>query len=218
MASTATWDVDDAFQLVTRSASFRDLSREQFENVLDMLDGRYPSDRFADLRPRIVWDRTESTIEGRKGSRSLVVTNAGTIPDRGLYGVHLPDGRRVGELDEEMVHEARNGQVFLLGATAWRIQEITRDRVIVVPAPGAPGAIPFWRGVGIGRPAELGEALGRFSREAVEAIETRCWASTSSGLEGTTVSSISPPFIRSATTAASSRSPRNLGKIRPLEV
>ncbi|MFM8520257.1 MAG: helicase-related protein, partial [Solirubrobacterales bacterium] len=169
MASTATWDVDDAFQLVTRSASFRDLSREQFENVLDMLDGRYPSDRFADLRPRIVWDRTESTIEGRKGSRSLVVTNAGTIPDRGLYGVHLPDGRRVGELDEEMVHEARNGQVFLLGATAWRIQEITRDRVIVVPAPGAPGAIPFWRGEGIGRPAELGEAIGRFSREAVEA-------------------------------------------------
>ena len=169
MASTATWDVDEAFDLVTRSASFRDLSREQFENVLDMLDGRYPSDRFADLRPRIVWDRTEGTIEGRKGSRSLVVTNAGTIPDRGLYGVHLPDGRRVGELDEEMVHEARNGQVFLLGATAWRIQEITRDRVIVVPAPGAPGAIPFWRGEGIGRPAELGEAIGRFSREAVEA-------------------------------------------------
>ena len=169
MASTATWDVDEAFALVTRSASFRDLSREQFENVLDMLDGRYPSDRFADLRPRIVWDRTEGTIEGRKGSRSLVVTNAGTIPDRGLYGVHLPDGRRVGELDEEMVHEARNGQVFLLGATAWRIQEITRDRVIVVPAPGAPGAIPFWRGEGIGRPAELGEAIGRFSREAVEA-------------------------------------------------
>ena len=169
MASTATWDVDDAFGLVTRSAPFRDLSREQFENVLDMLDGRYPSDRFADLRPRIVWDRTEGTIEGRKGSRSLVVTNAGTIPDRGLYGVHLPDGRRVGELDEEMVHEARNGQVFLLGATAWRIQEITRDRVIVVPAPGAPGAIPFWRGEGIGRPAELGEAIGRFSREVVEA-------------------------------------------------
>jgi ATP-dependent Lhr-like helicase len=169
MAATATWDVDEAFDLVTRSASFSDLSREQFENVLDMLDGRYPSDRFADLRPRIVWDRTEGTIEGRKGSRSLVVTNAGTIPDRGLYGVHLPDGRRVGELDEEMVHEARNGQVFLLGATAWRIQEITRDRVIVVPAPGAPGAIPFWRGEGIGRPAELGEAIGRFSREAVEA-------------------------------------------------
>jgi ATP-dependent Lhr-like helicase len=169
MAATATWEVDDAFAVVTASAPFADLSREQFENVLDMLDGRYPSDRFSDLRPRIVWDRTEGTIEGRKGALSLVVTNAGTIPDRGLYGVHLPDGRRVGELDEEMVHEARSGQVFLLGASSWRIQEITRDRVIVIPAPGAPGAIPFWRGEGIGRPAELGKAIGAFSREAVNA-------------------------------------------------
>ncbi len=132
-----------------------------------MLDGRYPSDRFAELRPRIVWDRTEGTIHGRKGARSLVVTNAGTIPDRGLYSVNLPDGRRVGELDEEMVYEARPGQTFLLGATSWRIEEITRDRVIVVPAPGAPGAVPFWRGDGIGRPAELGRAIGEFSREAV---------------------------------------------------
>jgi ATP-dependent Lhr-like helicase len=167
MAALDEWEVDAVERIVTATQSFHDLSREQLENVLDMLDGRYPSDRFADLRPRIVWDRMEGTIHGRKGSRQLVVTNAGTIPDRGLYGVHLPDGRRVGELDEEMVYEARPGQVFLLGASSWRIEEITRDRVIVTPAPGAPGAVPFWRGDGIGRPAELGKAIGAFAREAV---------------------------------------------------
>ena len=132
-----------------------------------MLDGRYPSEKFAELRPRVAWDRTAGTVRGRKGARQLAVTNAGTIPDRGLYGVHLPDGRRVGELDEEMVYEARAGQTFLLGATTWRIEDITRDRVIVTPAPGVPGAVPFWRGDGIGRPAELGRAIGAFSREAV---------------------------------------------------
>jgi ATP-dependent Lhr-like helicase len=167
MAAMDEWEVDEVERLVTATESFHDLSREQLENVLDMLDGRYPSDRFAELRPRIVWDRTNGTIHGRKGARTLVVTNAGTIPDRGLYGVHLPDGRRVGELDEEMVYEARPGQTFLLGATTWRIEEITRDRVIVTPAPGAPGAVPFWKGDGIGRPAELGRAIGAFSREAV---------------------------------------------------
>ena len=167
MAALDEWDVDALERLVTASEPFHDLSREQLENVLDMLDGRYPSDRFADLRPRIVWDRTTGKVRGRKGSRQLVVTNAGTIPDRGLYGVHLPDGRRVGELDEEMVYEARPGQTFLLGATSWRIEEITRDRVIVTPAPGAPGAVPFWKGDGIGRPAELGRAIGAFAREAV---------------------------------------------------
>ena len=167
MAALDEWEVDEMERLVTSTESFRELSREQLENVLDMLDGRYPSDRFADLRPRVVWDRTAGTVHGRKGARSLVVTNAGTIPDRGLYSVNLPDGRRVGELDEEMVYEARPGQTFLLGATTWRIEEITRDRVIVVPAPGAPGAVPFWRGDGIGRPAELGRAIGAFSREAV---------------------------------------------------
>jgi ATP-dependent helicase Lhr and Lhr-like helicase len=167
MAAMDEWEVDAVERLVTATESFRELSREQLENVLDMLDGRYPSDRFAELRPRIVWDRTNGTVHGRKGARTLVVTNAGTIPDRGLYGVHLPDGRRVGELDEEMVYEARPGQTFLLGATTWRIEEITRDRVIVTPAPGAPGAVPFWKGDGIGRPAELGRAIGAFSREAV---------------------------------------------------
>jgi ATP-dependent helicase Lhr and Lhr-like helicase len=167
LAAHKEWEVDEVENLVTSTQSFHDLSREQLENVLDMLDGRYPSDRFAELRPRIVWDRTEGTIHGRKGARQLVVTNAGTIPDRGLYGVHLPDGRRVGELDEEMVYEARAGQTFLLGSSTWRIEEITRDRVIVTPAPGAPGAVPFWKGDGIGRPAELGKAIGAFAREAV---------------------------------------------------
>jgi ATP-dependent Lhr-like helicase len=167
MAALDEWEIDGVERLVTASEPFHDLSREQLENVLDMLDGRYPSDRFAELRPRIVWDRTAGTMHGRKGARQLVVTNAGTIPDRGLYGVHLPDGRRVGELDEEMVYEARPGQTFLLGATTWRIEEITRDRVIVTPAPGVPGAVPFWKGDGIGRPAELGRAIGAFARETV---------------------------------------------------
>jgi ATP-dependent helicase Lhr and Lhr-like helicase len=167
MAALDEWEVDEVERLVTAAEPFHDLSREQLENVLDMLDGRYPSDRFAELRPRIVWDRANGTMHGRRGARQLVVTNAGTIPDRGLYGVHLPDGRRVGELDEEMVYEARAGQTFLLGATTWRIEEITRDRVIVTPAPGAPGAVPFWKGDGIGRPAELGRAIGAFAREAV---------------------------------------------------
>ena len=167
MVADDEWTVDEIFEVVTETEPFSDLGREQLENVLDMLDGRYPSERFAELRPRIVWERSAGTVRGRKGARQLAVTNAGTIPDRGLYGVHLPDGRRVGELDEEMVYEARAGQTFLLGATTWRIEEITRDRVIVTPAPGVPGAVPFWRGDGIGRPAELGRAIGEFAREAV---------------------------------------------------
>ncbi|HSD25351.1 MAG TPA: DEAD/DEAH box helicase, partial [Solirubrobacterales bacterium] len=169
MAALDEWEVDDVEKLVRSAQPFSELSREQLENVLDMLDGRYPSEKFAELRPRIVWDRTKGKMRGRPGARQLAVANAGTIPDRGLYGVHLPDGRRVGELDEEMVYEARPGQTFLLGASTWRIEEITRDRVIVTPAPGTPGAVPFWRGDGIGRPAELGKAIGAFSREAVNA-------------------------------------------------
>jgi ATP-dependent helicase Lhr and Lhr-like helicase len=167
MVADSEWEVDEVERVVTATEPFCELGREQLENTLDMLDGRYPSDRFAELRPRLVWDRTAGTVRGRKGARQLAVTNAGTIPDRGLYGVHLPDGRRVGELDEEMVYEARPGQTFLLGATTWRIEDITRDRVIVIPAPGAPGAVPFWRGDGVGRPAELGRAVGAFAREAV---------------------------------------------------
>ena len=160
--------VDDLYALVTRTHSYAELSRALLENVLDMLDGRYPSQEFAELRARIVWDRVGGTIRPRKGARQLAITNAGTIPDRGLFSVVLPDGRRVGELDEEMVYEARAGQTFLLGASTWRIEEIGRDRVIVTPAPGAPGAVPFWKGDGVGRPKELGQAIGAFSRWAVD--------------------------------------------------
>jgi ATP-dependent Lhr-like helicase len=163
--------VDELYALVTRTHSYAELSRELLENVLDMLDGRWAGGRsseFGELRARIVWDRVAGTIRARRGARQLVVANAGTIPDRGLYAVTLPDGRRVGELDEEMVYEARPGQAFLLGASTWRIEEITRDRVIVTPAPGAPGAVPFWKGDSVGRPKELGEAIGAFSRWAVE--------------------------------------------------
>jgi ATP-dependent helicase Lhr and Lhr-like helicase len=160
--------VDELHALVTRTHSYSELSRELLENVLDMLDGRYPSKEFGELRARIVWDRLAGTVRARRGSRQLAIANAGTIPDRGLYAVTLPDGRRVGELDEEMVYEARPGQAFLLGASTWRIEEIGRDRVIVTPAPGAPGAVPFWKGDSIGRPKELGEAIGAFSRWAVE--------------------------------------------------
>ncbi len=161
-------NVDELYALVTATYSFSTLSRALFENVLDMLDGRYPSKEFGELRARIVWDRLAGTLRARKGSRQLAIVNAGTIPDRGLYAVVLPDGRRVGELDEEMVYEARPGQAFLLGASTWRIEEITRDRVIVTPAPGAPGAVPFWKGDSVGRPKELGQAIGAFSRWAVE--------------------------------------------------
>ncbi len=160
--------VDELHTFVRRAYPFADLSRAQLENVLDMLAGRYPSDEFAELRPRIVWDRTAGVIRGRSGARRLAVTNAGTIPDRGLFGVHLVDGGgRVGELDEEMVYEARAGQTFLLGASTWRIEEITRDQVLVSPAPGIPGMVPFWKGEGVGRPYELGQAIGRTSRELV---------------------------------------------------
>ncbi|HEX3615092.1 MAG TPA: DEAD/DEAH box helicase, partial [Solirubrobacteraceae bacterium] len=160
--------IDDLYALVTRTHSYAELTRTSFENVLDMLDGRYPSQEFAELRPRIVWDRIGCTLRARRGARQLAVTNAGTIPDRGNYLVTLPDGRRVGEFDEEMVYEARPGQTFLLGASTWRIEEIGRDRVIVTPAPGMPGAVPFWKGDSVGRPSELGQAIGAFSRWAVD--------------------------------------------------
>jgi ATP-dependent Lhr-like helicase len=160
--------VDELHDLARRAYPFRDLSRRQLENVLDMLAGRYPSEEFAELRPRIVWDRVRGFVRGREGARRLAVTNAGTIPDRGLFGVYLVEGGgRVGELDEEMVYEARAGQTFLLGASTWRIEEITRDRVLVSPAPGIPGLVPFWKGEGVGRPYELGQAIGRTARELV---------------------------------------------------
>jgi len=168
------FEVAELHALVRRAYPFADLSRPQLENVLDMLAGRYPSDEFAELRPRIVWDRTAGVIRGRPGARRLAVTNAGTIPDRGLFGVFIADGGgRVGELDEEMVYEARAGQVIMLGASSWRIEEITRDRVLVSPAPGVPGSVPFWKGEGVGRPYELGAAIGRFTRELLAQRDPR---------------------------------------------
>ncbi|MDY6056059.1 DEAD/DEAH box helicase [Micrococcus sp.] len=181
------------FDLVRRSAPFSALPHSAYESVLDLLAGKYPSDEFAELRPRVVWDRESGTLAARPGAQRIAVTSGGTIPDRGLFGVFLASegaqapegsasagdtgesaadagsarsgGRRVGELDEEMVYESRVGDVILLGATSWRIVDITADRVLVLPAYGQPGKLPFWRGDAAGRPAELGDAVGRFRRE-----------------------------------------------------
>ncbi|KQZ22463.1 ATP-dependent helicase [Microbacterium sp. Root553] len=160
--------VEEWFETVRRSAPFQSLPRSAYEATLDLLAGRFPSDEFAELRPRLVWDRDAGTLTGRPGAQRIAVTSGGTIPDRGLFGVFVAGestGARVGELDEEMVYESRVGDVFTLGTTSWRIAEITHDRVNVIPAYGQPGKVPFWHGDGIGRPFELGEALGRFSRE-----------------------------------------------------
>ncbi len=168
-AAMDAWDVDDLYCLVRQSAPFAALNRRAFDGVLDMLSGRYPSDEFAELRPRVTWDRVNGTVVARQGAKRVVIANAGTIPDRGLFGVFLASGSRdqarVGELDEEMVFEARAGETFLLGASSWRIEQITHDRVLVSPAPGEPGKMPFWKGEGPGRPVELGRAIGRMTRE-----------------------------------------------------
>jgi ATP-dependent Lhr-like helicase len=165
MTGDRTWRVADLAAAVRRAAPYRGLSADLLVAVLDMLAGKYPSDEFAELRPRLVWDRAADTVTARRDAKLVAIVNGGTIPDRGLYGVYLgEDGPRVGELDEEMVHESRVGQTFLLGASTWRIVDITRDRVIVKPAPGEPGRMPFWRGEGLGRPAELGRAVGAFLR------------------------------------------------------
>ncbi|MFE3547867.1 DEAD/DEAH box helicase [Streptomyces kronopolitis] len=172
MTAMETWDVEELLAVVRRAAPFAALPESAFTAVLDMLAGRYPSDAFAELRPRLVWDRVARTVTGRPGAQRLAVTSGGTIPDRGLFGVFLAGsdsgksgGRRVGELDEEMVYESRVGDVFTLGTTSWRIEDITRDRVLVTPAPGVPGRLPFWKGDQLGRPLELGRALGAFLRE-----------------------------------------------------
>ncbi len=161
--------VDEVHELLRKSAPFAALGRGPLEAVLDMLSGRYPSEQFAELRPRLVWDRITGVLTARPGAQRLAVTSGGTIPDRGLYGVFLADGtgpgRRVGELDEEMVYESRVGDVFALGSSSWRIMDITHDQVLVVPAPGLPGKLPFWKGDTLGRPAELGRAHGAFVRE-----------------------------------------------------
>ncbi|MFJ3393549.1 ATP-dependent helicase [Leifsonia aquatica] len=160
-------DADDWFDMVRRSAPFATLPRSAYDATLDLLAGRYPSDEFAELRPRVVWDRDTGAITGRPGAQRLAVTSGGTIPDRGLFGVYMVGEKasRVGELDEEMVYESRVGDVFALGSTSWRIQEITHDRVLVTPAFGEPGRLPFWKGDGLGRPVELGRAVGAFQRE-----------------------------------------------------
>jgi ATP-dependent Lhr-like helicase len=180
-------------EIVHRAASYRTLSRDALLSVVEMLAGHYPSRDFADLRPRLSWDRTKDVLTARKGSKMVALLNAGTIPDRGLYGVHLgEDGPRVGELDEEMVYETRKGEVFLLGASSWRVEAITRDRVIVTPAPGEPGKMPFWRGDGPGRPIELGRALGAFVREvgALPPEVARAWLSAHAPLDGDAASNL----------------------------
>ncbi len=164
MSAMDEWHVDDLFRTVRHAANFEDLTEGLFLGVLEMLAGRYPSDAFAELRPRVVWDREAGTVRAREGAGLIAVTSGGTIPDRGLFGVFMADGTRVGELDEEMVYESRQGEVFLLGASAWRIDEITLDRVVVSPAPGEIGRMPFWKGDGPGRPIELGRAMGAFVR------------------------------------------------------
>ena len=172
------WNVEELYRMVRQSSPYRDLARGPYESVLDMLAGRYPSELFGELRPRLVWDRVTQTLSPRSGAQRLSVTNAGTIPDRGLYTVNLPDGSRVGELDEEMVYESRPGDVFILGTSTWRISEITADRVEVIPAPAEPAArMPFWRGDRAGRTLETGQSIGRFVRriaalEPEVAIET----------------------------------------------
>lgn len=167
MCALDSWHVDELLAVVRRAAPFAGLPASAYEAVLDMLAGRYPSDDFAELRPRLVWDRTTGVLTGRPGAQRLAVTSGGTIPDRGLFGVFLigEKASRVGELDEEMVYESRVGDVFALGASAWRIEEITHDRVLVSPAPGQPGKLPFWHGDAPGRPVELGRAVGGFLRE-----------------------------------------------------
>ncbi|CAN5790287.1 hypothetical protein BH24CHL5_BH24CHL5_10870 [soil metagenome] len=187
-AAERRWPVDDLYALVRRAENFADLGRDSFEATLGMLAGHYPGDEFAELRPRVVWDRAAGTVESRRDARTVAVISGGTIPDRGLFGVYLAGdgdvgpaegpgtraraarsgGRRVGELDEEMVYEAREGEVILLGASAWRIEQITHDRVLVSPAPGEQGKVPFWKGDGPGRPVELGRALGEFTRTISE--------------------------------------------------
>ncbi|HUL33757.1 MAG TPA: DEAD/DEAH box helicase [Candidatus Eisenbacteria bacterium] len=162
------WQLEDLFGLVRSAAPFASLTRPVFENLLDMLSGRYPSEEFAELRPRITWDRISNRLTARQGAKRIAILNGGTIPDRGLYGVFLAGatkGARVGELDEEMVFESRTGDVIVLGASSWRIDEISHDRVVVSPAPGVPGKMPFWKGDGPGRPAEFGRRIGEMTRE-----------------------------------------------------
>jgi len=169
------WKVDELYTLVRRAAPFAELPRPSFDGVLDMLSGRYPSDEFAELKARLSWDRVAGTVRAREGAARVAVVNGGTIPDRGLYGVFQrgqsegKTSRRVGELDEEMVFETRTGEVFVLGASSWRVEEVTHDKVLVSPAPGEPGKMPFWHGDRPGRPLEFGRVVGKLARELAAA-------------------------------------------------
>jgi ATP-dependent Lhr-like helicase len=168
MVSMEPWDFADIFKVVQSAAPYAGLTLGTFEGVLDMLSGRYPSDEFVELRPRLTWDRLANKLTTRQGARQVSIINGGTIPDRGLYGVFLAGatkGARVGELDEEMVFESRAGDTIILGASTWRIENISHDRVLVSPAPGEPGKMPFWHGDTASRPAEFGEKIGRMTRE-----------------------------------------------------
>jgi ATP-dependent Lhr-like helicase len=170
MVAMDSWDVNDLLSVIRKAAPYAALTRPIFESVLDMLSGRYPSDEFVELRPRVTWDRVARKLTAREGSRRVAVVNGGTIPDRGLFGVFLSGatkGARVGELDEEMVFESRAGDTIILGASTWRVEDISHDRVIVSPAPGEPGKMPFWHGDTAGRPSEFGERIGQMTRELV---------------------------------------------------
>ena len=172
MVSMDDWAVDELFLVIRSSAPYTSLTRPMLEGVLDMLSGRYPSDEFSELRPRLTWDRMTNKLTARAGAKHMAIVNGGTIPDRGLYGVFLAGatkgGARVGELDEEMVFESSTGDTIILGATTWRIDEITHDRVVVSPAPGEPGKMPFWHGDTVGRPAEFGEKIGQMVSELLK--------------------------------------------------
>lgn len=169
MVAMESWRLSDLAATIRQAAPFAALPDSALHSVLDMLAGRYPSEEFGELRARITWDRVTDELRGRPGAQRLAVTSGGTIPDRGLFTVMTPGGAdgagsRVGELDEEMVYESRVGDTFLLGTSSWRVEDITHDRVIVTPAPGVPARMPFWKGESIGRPLELGRAVGAFVR------------------------------------------------------
>ena len=203
---------DDVYALVRRADGFRELPHSAYEATLDMLSGRYPSEDFAELRPRIVWQRDTGVLTGRPGAQRLAVTSGGTIPDRGLFGVFLVGegsasgrhnpGRRVGELDEEMVYETRVGDVFTLGTTSWRVEQITHDQVLVSPAPGVPGRLPFWKGDSPPRPLELGRAFGAFVRE-IGTLDARVATSGCARPDSTS----SRPATCRATSPSSTRRP-----------
>ena len=171
MVAMDPWDATELFNVIRSAAPYAAITRPVFESLLDLLSGRYPSDDFSELRPRLTWDRVGNQLTSRQSARRIAVVNGGTIPDRGLYGVFLAGatkGARVGELDEEMVFESRTGDTIILGASTWRIEEISHDRVLVSPAPGQPGKMPFWHGDAAGRPAEFGEQIGKMTRELLE--------------------------------------------------